>query len=360
MHASSRGFLCLVFASFLSSSTIVRAQTYIFGRADLTTGTEPRGIATGDFNGDGRPDLVVTNSTDNTISVLLGKVDGTFSPKVDYPTGNRPVSATIADFNQDGYLDLAVINENCVPGTPPDFPPPPPSCSPGTVSVFLGNGDGTFQPRVDYSTGMQPLSVATADFNQDGKMDLSVVNCRDDTLSILFGNGDGTFQTQIVQSTVFKPQVVVTADFNGDSKADLAIIGTNGNGEVSILLGKGDGTFITLPSFPASNGSIGISEAAVVGDFNNDQKLDLVVAVGTSLNVFLGQGDGTFVLNGSYLGAEGLVAADFNGDGKLDLATSGISILLGNGDGTFQPGIAYGAGQSPTAVAVADFNGDGK
>ena len=129
--------------------------------------------------------------------------------------------------------DLAIAVQNC-----PVFP----SCSPGMVSIMLGNGDGTFQPRTSYAVGRQPYSVALGDFNGDGKLDLAVANALDNSVSVLLGNGDGTFQTQTTYATGSGPYVVVANDFNGDGKLDLAVVNYSDN-TVSILLGNGDGTF---------------------------------------------------------------------------------------------------------------------
>lgn len=362
-------FLFLWLLLSFVSARIVCAQTYIFGRADFPTGNEPRGVAVGDLNGDGIPDLVVANSTDNTISVLLGKADGTFSPKVDYPAGVRPVSVAIADLNNDGNPDLVVANENCtvITGMLNIL-----SCGPGTVSVFLGNGDGTFQGKIDYATGEEPLCVVTGDFNSDGKIDLATANANDNTVSILLGNGDGTFQPQSVLSIANggpdSVRFIVAADFNADSKLDLVVVNL---GTISIFLGNGDGTFRAGPqsTILVPLGNYGFS--AVAGDFNQDGKLDFAVsstlfgAAGTgNLSIFLGQGDGSFVFDGNYPGNGQVIAADFNGDGKLDLASDlgldSISVLLGNGDGTFKPPAEYAAGSNPAGLVVADFNGDGK
>src|SRR5580704_12068064 len=151
-----------VIVSFLLSASWAQAQTYIFGRADFPAGQAPNSIATGDFNGDGVIDFAVANATDNTVSILLGKPDGTFAPQVTYATGAGPVGITPGDFNGDGNLDLAVTNAGCVPA---EFGP---HCTGHTVSILLGNGDGTFQPHIDYATGLQPSAVAAGDFNGDG------------------------------------------------------------------------------------------------------------------------------------------------------------------------------------------------
>jgi hypothetical protein len=340
------------------------AQTYIFGRADFPAGAAPVSVATGDLNGDGKLDLVVTNSTDNTVSILLGDADGTFSLPVDYPTGTYPASVAIGDFNGDGNLDFVVTNENCVlVGTVAII-----SCESGTLSVFLGNGDGTFQPKVDYSTGSGPASVAVRDFNGDGKLDLAVANLGDGTVSIFLGNGDGTFQNQVVYPAVGNQTIgelqgsLAVADFNGDDNLDLAV----GIGGVAILLGNGNGTFqqpleVSLPE--------GSATSVAAGRFNNDSAIDLAVGAQVGgVSIFLGNGDGTFTILGSYSGGPTLVAGDFNGDGKLDLVTPNVgynggaiavAVLLGNGDGTFQNGVLYGTGPGPAGLAAADFNGDG-
>ena len=210
----------VVIPLFLLYAFSVRAQTYIFGRADFPVGTGVIAVAAGDFNGDGVLDMAVVNEADNTVSVLLGKSDGTFAPQVTYATGLGPLAITTGDFNGDGNLDLAVTDANCIPykfGL---------NCDVRTVSILLGNGDGSFRPHIDYATGTQPSSVAAGDFNGDGKLDLAVTNEQDGTVSVLLGNGDGTFQTQVVYPIANGAQSVIVADFNGDHKLDLAVGGS--------------------------------------------------------------------------------------------------------------------------------------
>ncbi len=315
-------------------------------------GSFPNDGALGDFNGDGKPDLAVANNSSSNISVLLGNGDGTFGVKTDYDVGQHAYGVAVTDLNSDGKLDI-------VAQTAIGF-------SEG-VSVLLGNGNGTFQTRVDYlfSGLAQPKSILASDFNNDTKPDIVVIN--GSGASVLLGNGDGTLKPPVnYGSTDFATSVAV-GDFNADSKVDLAVssygFSINGVGVVSIMLGKGDGTF-----FPAVEYSTGLSPFSIVkGDFNGDSKLDLVTANLTvdSVSILLGNGDGTFGAHVNYP-AGGfpyeLSTGDFNGDGKLDLVSagngSGLSILKGNGDGSFQKSVNFlGGGNFAT---VFDLNGDSK
>jgi DNA-binding beta-propeller fold protein YncE len=278
--------------------------------------------------------------TSPTASLVLSKTD--------YATGVLPWAVVTADFNRDGKLDLAVANEA------------------GTVSILLGNGDGTFQTQKTFSAGTQPVAVTAADFIGNGKLDLAVANSLDNTVSILLGNGDGTFQPQTTFGTGAFPDSVVAGDFNGDGKLDLAVANYS-DSTVSILLGNGDGTFQPQITFPTG----GVPYSVVAGDFNGDGILDLAVANGGggTVAILLGNGDGTFQAP-STISDPGqpyqIVTADFNGDGKLDLAVTNadsaldtVAILLGNGDGTFQSPVAYATGKLPEGISTADLNGDG-
>ena len=364
---------------FTSTATSGPGQSYIFGQADFPAGKRPVAVATADLNDDGKLDLAVVNKLDNTVSILLGKPDGTFQAQVAYATGSAPSSVTVGDFNGDGKLDLAISNQTGI-----------------TVSILLGNGDGTFQSHVDYAIGggvgadaVSNIGVVSGDFNGDGRLDLAVSGGIG--VSILLGNGDGTFQTHVDYATGIQPSAVVAADFNGDGKLDLAVANACGDpgceyypGSVSILLGNGDGTFQAHVDYPTSG-----PFSLAIGDLNGDGKLDLVAADwtcfseagcgGGDIEILLGNGDGTFQPATAIhflpygLGPQSVITRDFNGDGKLDLAVtgftclelcnhSGVAVALGNGDGTFQAPIYYGSGDpviSSSGLAAGDFNGDG-
>jgi phospholipase C len=319
-----------------------------FTSQSWSTGTSPSFVITGDFNGDGILDLAVANKNSNTVSILLGVGDGTFTSGATLTTGNQPVSMVTGDFNRDGNLDLAVGN-----------------LADGTILIFLGNGDGTFSVGSVIST-VEPISIATADLNGDGKLDLVVANYSINTISVFLGKGNGTFlMTSQPLVTLEGPVFVASADFNKDGLADVAVL-NQANDTISILLGKGDGTFrfatttIATPAPPV---------AMAVADFNSDGNLDLAVAnQNSTVSIFLGNGKGSFqklTNNDTDSGPTSIVVGDFNGDGKLDIATSDgvssdISVLLGNGNGTFQTHSDYATGLAPASLAPGDFNRDGK
>jgi hypothetical protein len=214
----------------------------------------------------------------------------------------------------------------------------------------------------NYAVGDEPWFVAVGDFNGDGTPDLAAANRRSGTVSVLLGNGDGTFQAgQTLSSGGNAPLSVAVADFNGDGKQDLAVAYT-ANREVVVFLGNGDGTF-QAPTRYQLRGSYSVA----VGDFNGDGTPDLAVAENITVSVLLGNGDGTFQAPVSYAVGDqpwSVAVGDFNGDGIPDLAVANAgdgtaSVLLGNGDGTFQAALNYAVGSDPRSVAVGDFNGDG-
>ena len=314
----------------------------------VAVGAAPYGVAAADFNGDGFADIVTENYSGGTISVLLGHGDGTFQPAVSYSVGSLPERVLVADVNADGYPDILVANTGS-----------------GTISVLLNNGDGTFQTQVTYAAA-SPVGLGVEDLNHDGFPDIVAGDYYSNTFSVLLNNGDGTFAAAVTYPTGGTPQTLAEGDFNGDGNVDIAVGNLAGN-NVGIYLGKGDGTFSAAVTYPVGRAPQGVS----VGDFNADGKEDLAVVNSTdnSVSILLGNGDGSFQTQVTYpVGADpvGIVVADFNGDGKQDISVGNTaqsaltqSLLLGNGDGTFQSQLTYKTGNFPYGEAVADFDGDG-
>jgi hypothetical protein len=375
-----------------ASAIFLEAPTYSSG------GLYASSIAVADVNGDGKLDLVVANECANdnndcngSVGVLMSNGDGTFQTAMTYNSGgNRVYSVAVADVNGDGKPDLVVAN-NCASES---------NCN-GTVGVLLGNGDGTFQTAMTYgSGGYDAISVTVADVNGDGKPDLVVANnCASEstcngTVGVLLGNGDGTFRAAVTYgSGGYDATSVAVADVNGDGKPDLVVANQYAcasnclNGTVGVLLGKGDGTFQTAVAY--GSGGTGASSVAVV-DVSGDGKPDLLVAVFSpnggsndghgGVGVLLGNGNGTFqsavMYDSGGFNPQSLAVADVNGDGRTDLLVANCggssddcsegrngapSVLLGNGDGTFQAAVTYASGgYDATSVVVADVNGDGK
>lgn len=239
------------------------------------------------------------------------------------------------------------------------------------ATVIPGVSQSSF-PRTDFATGRMPTAITLGDFNGDGRLDLAIANQQDNSVSILLGNGDGTFRAKIDTPTGgVGPVGIAAGDFNGDGRLDLAVV-NRGSNNVSVLLGNGDGTFTPAAGSPVP---VGAEPTAVVAvDFNGDKRLDLAVANqgSNNLSILLGNGNGTFTpATGSPVAAGNspvaLIAGDFNGDGRSDLAVANqtsntVTLLLGNGDGTFTPaaGPPPATGSAPVAIVTGDFNGDGK
>jgi len=305
-------------------------------------------LVAGDFNGDGKPDIVLENTQTGAVMTMFGNGDGTFTagPTSAVGAGQFFLALQTGDFNGDGNLDF-MGNVNQAPAG---------QYAQGPVEVFFGNGDGTFTagpittlPNAGPPGGAFNL-VGLGDFNSDGKLDLVIENARQ--VMVMLGNGDGTFTAApgSPQSIGFASDLAVgVADFNGDGKLDLAVAnfgGPVGAGwyPVTVLLGNGDGTFTPVPNCCGDPGPNLLGNDIVVGDFNNDGKLDLEVGITNQQSItqafyfetLLGNGDGTFrstdwtTLQPNY--EVGLWSADFSGEGKLGLmwrpGNGGAAILL--------------------------------
>ncbi|MBA3912911.1 MAG: VCBS repeat-containing protein [Acidobacteriales bacterium] len=295
----------------------------------------------GDFNRDGKIDLLTTNLGTKNVTVLLNQGFGTFLPAGNFDVGKFPKGIVNADFNGDGLLDAAVADSDD-----------------DTVSLLLGNGDSTFQSHIDYRTGVEPIGIVAADVSNDGKLDL--VTCNDSsTISVLLGNGDGTFQAHRDFTSDIAGYNIAAGDLNGDGNIDVAVTAQHSVDAVSVFFGAGDGNFGSPVQLATGRGA----NAVLIADIDLDRKLDIATANENSVSVLLSNGDGTFQPHKDSLAASpsSITTADFNGDGKPDLATGSVSglgsVLLGNGNGTFQPYKFYDTGEGQYILA-ANLNGD--
>src|ERR1043166_2667036 len=328
------------------------AQTVKFTSPVTYPAGRPFVVSSGDFNGDGKIDLVAGDITNNDLVMLLGNGDGTLKAPATYHLSSRPFFLIASDFNRDGKLDVAFGD----------------SPSPAGINILLGKGDGTFETPVFYA--VPAWHMIAADLNHDGKPD--IVTGPTTSLAVLLNNGNGTFQNPQTYP-VPQPAVRVFAvgDFNVDGTIDLFAYGRNTTGDstrlVSVFLGKGDGTFQSPINASGTWGQGSGPYSIVVADFDRDGKLDVTVS-DEFLTILRGNGDGSFKtpatpthLNNT---SADLKVGDFNGDGKLDLVTSGVfstgalQVLLGNGDGTFQNLGDQITGRSSVSIVVTDLNGD--
>jgi hypothetical protein len=334
-------------------------------RMDTSFGTQPERQVPAELNYDGIFDIVSVDSASNQVLVFFGNGNGTFQSPITHSTGANPSNLVVAPFlwNVDAP-DVATTNY-----------------SDNTVSVILHDNNASsyaFLPsEIDSPVGKGPVALAAADFNGDSMMDLAVVNSLDDTVSILLGNGDGTFQPQLTFATGSNPADIAVGDFNRDGKLDLAIanFGSFSGHTVSILLGNGTGAFGKRTDYNTDGGT----QSVIAVDLNFDGILDLVTANGCghasvcgnpgTVSVLLGNGNGTFGAAKNYNAGSypfTVIAADFRANGMLDLAVSdldsgAITVLPETSKtATFGNPITILTNGRPVGLATADFNNDGK
>ena len=311
----------------------------------------PVNLLAGDFNGDGIPDFVYERAGNG----LIGQKSGPAGSWTEYNTmsfgGASPIAA---DFNDDGHLDIAAQLIG--------------------AEISLGNGDGTFRDTSrGYGASNQYMRVSAADFNNDGWIDLILPN-PDGSVDVANGNGDGTFQAVRNTPLSSAPVGLAIGDFNEDGQADVVSVSRPSNsvtGNLDILLGRGDGTF-TVTKAAIAGGPVGIAS----GDFDGDGHQDVAIVHsalrlnGTNLlSILHGNGNGTFTPLSSYVlpaVPAQINVADMNGDGKPDLivlftsATPAFAVINGNGDGSFQSPVLFSSTRYPAGLAVVDTNNDGR
>jgi hypothetical protein len=367
-------FLIVLFTLFpLSGLTAQDWQLFWPSVMNFPVGEDARSVVVSDFDKDGIEDLAVANCHSDDVAILLGKGNGSFHEASFFGAGDGPESIAIGDFNNDGKEDLVVANTGN-PYGPGD----------GSVFILLGFGDGSFHEAALCDSAFDPTSVAIGDFDNDGNEDLVVTWWNYGPyyggIKIYLGAGDGTFQPPLIHETVDFPRSVAGNDFDNDGNEDL-VVGYMGVDplyihSIGILLGNGDGTFDNIFSYPIACSP----RSVVIGDFDNNGNEDLAVAVGDggmyfvgAVLIFIGEGDGSFreetYLGGSMAIHQSVAIGDFNDDGNEDLVTgwaaggfeqfgtSGTTTYMGEGNGSFYEASHLRLGS--LSIAIGDFNGDG-
>jgi len=319
------------------------------------TGSNPVSVALGDLNRDGDLDMVSANAGSNDVSVLLGTGNGSFGAKSDFAVGTSPKGVALGDMNGDGIADIVAVNAGS-----------------NNVSVLLGTGDGSFGAPQNFATAPNPEAVVVADFNGDGNLDIaasgkySVGFSVESKLSVLIADGSGGFDPRVLYTTGIEPSSVQAADVTGDGILDLVTANRVG-GNVSMFTGAGDGAFGAAASIPVGYGTT--PNTVAVGDLNEDGNPDLVTADGSgTVATLIGVGDGTFgspTLQPTGATTDSVALGDVNGDGNLDAVASNsgdanLNVLLGNGSGELATANPFDSGHINYSDALGDLNGDGK
>ncbi|CAF3754506.1 unnamed protein product, partial [Adineta steineri] len=329
-----------------------------FSMYSTGAGSIPQAVTTGDFNNDKKLDIAVIDSGTDRVLTLLKYDTGSFRKQIIFSTdtSSAPSAVAVADLNNDGWLDFVSANSGS-----------------GNVGVFLGLGNDTFSNQTTYSTGMGslPIAITIVDLNNDSYLDIVVANFWGSNVGIFLGYGDATFtnQTTFYTGNASGPCAVITADFNNDSLLDIAVA-LQTSGQMGVFLGHGNGTFFDVVIYLID---INAKPASIAtGDFNNDNRLDIVVSNSGfgSISIFYGNGDGNFsymtnYTTGSDSDTAWIVVSDLNNDGVLDIAvanlgTDNIGVFFGNVNHSFYDQITFstGIGSAPNALVVEDFNND--
>jgi hypothetical protein len=314
-------------------------------------------LAAGDFDEDGNLDIATANNASDDVTVLLGDGEGglTYGTTLSASAGPSGIASGNLNSDQDDNIDLVVAKE----------------LSPNKIGVFLGNGDGTFDAEVEYEMGNSPQAVVLADFNNDEKLDVATADLFGDTVSVRLGVGDGTFGELHQTAVAGGPFGMAAGRLDDDENLDLAVTLYDAS-RLATLIGQGDGTFL----FAGTASAAMVDDAprgVALGFFNNDTNLDAGVATESfdAVDVLLGNGDGTFQEFTPYMVGgvpESVAAGDYSGDGIVDLASAdnfgtmdldgSVSVLVGNGDGTFEDAQQFGVDVGPYGLIAADLNDD--
>ena len=301
---------------------------------------------------------VVVNGTTSAGDIVVSPLGVALYPGPEFPVGNAPNSAAVADFDGDSIQDIVTANYGSE-----------------SISLLIGNGQGLFLQEQRFDAGEFPASISTADFNGDGKTDVVTCNTGSNDVSVLIATTNGSFEAEDRYTVGSSPFSVSVGDFNDDGDADI-VTANQGSDSVSILFGNGDGTFQTQQAFAVGD----VASSVAVGDLNGDSNLDVVTAnkgcrfggpvpCGSSntVSILFGNGDGTFQDQQTITVGEGPFSVglgDLNEDGSPDIVTANedaddISVLLSSGGGSFAAQQRYAVGTAPDFIAIADLNDDG-